>query len=67
MLKRKKIKYDDETYESSDFNKRYKKAFSRGLRDHRDSSEFTLNEFQAYKDDPNKEIYEIIGSGIDST
>ena len=36
IIKRKKVEYDfDNEYESSDFNRRYSKAFSRGLAGHR--------------------------------
>ena len=72
FLKRKKIALDEATlYENSNFNQRYKRSFSKGLRDHVDQngapySIFTLNEAKAYTDDENGEVYEIIKSGIDS-
>ena len=67
-MKRKKITLDnDSLYKESDFKKRYNKSFSRGLRDFQDYSQFTLNEFALYTDDPNEEIYEIISSDLDST
>ena len=67
ILKRKKADYDSALYEGSDFKNRYTRAFSKGLRDHRYASTFTLNDAKMYADDPEGQIYEIIGSGIDST
>ena len=36
---------------------------ARGLKDHRYSSDFTLNEAKRYTDDPNQERYEILKVG----
>ena len=67
MKRKKKTLDNDGLYKESDFKKRYNKSFSRGLRDFQDYSQFTLNEFALYTDDPNEEIYEIISSELDST
>lgn len=68
VLKRKKADYDsDAEYNSSDFKQRYNKSFSKGLRDHRYASTFTLNSSGQYNDDPEGQNYEIISSGLDST
>jgi len=67
-LKRKKSeKNNDELYNNSDFKRRYQKSFSKGLRDHRYASTFTLNDSGMYDDDPEGQIYEIIDSGLDTT
>ena len=72
FLKRKKLVIDEAAlYENSNFNQRYKRSFSKGLRDHVDQngapySVFTLNEDKVYSDDVNGEVYEIIKSGLDS-
>ena len=72
FLKRKKLALDENAlYENSNFNRRYKRSFSNGLRDHVDQNGapyavFKLNENKAYEDDENGEIYEIIQSGLDS-
>ena len=68
VLKRKKAEYDsDNDYQSSDFKKRYGKAFSKGLKDHRYASSFAINSDGHYVDDPEGLMYEIIGSSLDSS
>ena len=68
VLKRKKADYDSANgYQSSDFNKRYSKSFSKGLKDHRYASTFAINSDGFYMDDPEGTIYEIIGSSLDSS
>ena len=67
IIKRKKVEYDFDTeYESSDFNRRYSKAFSRGLAHHRWSSEFKINSDGKYTDDLEGKLYEISSPVTDS-
>ena len=65
IVKRKKV--DKEIDESSETTQRLRRSFSKGMRDHQYSSHFTLSSDGHYIDDPLKQNFEIIGSGIDST
>ena len=53
-MKRKPLNLNaDGIYKSSDFYRRFSNTFARDLKDHRYSSEFSLNENKRYKDDIN--------------
>ena len=63
VMKRKNADYDSvraKYLSESDFNQRFSKAFSKGLRDHRYASEFRLNNNKRYLDDPQGLKYEIV-------
>ena len=55
VIKRKNAEYDHDRAQKvseSDFNRRYSKAFTKGLRDHRYASAFSLTADKTYSDDP---------------
>ena len=62
-MKRKSIKIIptsmDVLYKETDFYRRFGKSLQRGLKDHKYTTEFTLDPNRRYTDDPNQERFEI--------
>ena len=59
-MKRKPVKLNvDETYKQTDFYRRFQKNINREMKDHKYSSEFTLDANKRYSDDPLEERYMI--------